>query len=321
MEIIFNNSEINTIQFLSSQIKWDAISEAQLFCNQSKKLSMFIPLRIRTILDEFKIHGSPNGYLLMKTFPLQNIPKTPTDNLQHLGSYTELARIQAILNSYLGEMVSYEAENHGYLFQDMVPSKNFEMTQTSLGSKVELEIHTEQAFSHLKPDILSLLCLKGDIHAKTYIFHVQNLLDHITIDEEQLLRQPLWLCGIDHSFSFNHSFTLDTLIRGPMPIIYGSKEDPYFVFDKDLMVGITEESNTILDKIIYLYEKYRSEYTLQAGDILFIDNNRAVHGRSSFEPKFDGKDRFIVRSFVMNEERYKNSFYARADRMILYVYS
>jgi len=321
MEIILNDDENKDLQYLSSKIIFDPINEPELFCSQSKNLSFFIPLRIRHILDEFKIHGNPNGFLLIKTSALNNnLPATPENNLQHLGSYTELARIQAILNSYLGEMVSYEAENDGYLFQDMVPSKNFEMTQTSLGSKVELEIHTEQAFSNLKPDILSLACLKGDNDAKTYIFDVKNLLPHLTSHEQLLLRKALWVCGIDYSFTLNNDF-LTEHIRGPMPIIYGSEEDPYFVFDQDLMVGITEESNNILNKIIHLYKKYRTEYSLQAGDIVLVDNNRAVHGRSSFKPRFDGTDRFIVRSFILNEERFQNSFYTRVDRMILSIYS
>jgi L-asparagine oxygenase len=37
---------------------------------------------------------------------------------------------------------------------------------------------------------------------------------------------------------------------------------------------------------------------LAAGDVLLLDNARAVHGRSPFAPRFDGTDRFVVRSFV-----------------------
>ena len=68
-------------------------------------------------------------------------------------------------------MVSYEAEGNGRLFQDMVPNKELALSQTSLGSKKELELHTEQAFSEMRPDYLSLACLKGDIYAK---FNIQK---------------------------------------------------------------------------------------------------------------------------------------------------
>ena len=32
-----------------------------------------------------------------------------------------------------------------------------------------------------------------------------------------------------------------------------------------------------------------------------VDNVRAVHGRSPFAPRFDGQDRFIIRSFAIRD--------------------
>ena len=100
--------------------------------------------------------------------------QTPPDNKQHIGETTVIAKIQAFFNQLLGQMIAYEAEGDGYLFQDMVPNKSLSKTQTSLGSTVELEIHTEQAFSKWKPDFLSLACLRSDPEAKTYVLHKQQ---------------------------------------------------------------------------------------------------------------------------------------------------
>lgn len=50
----------------------------------------------------------------------------------------------------------------------VVPNNAQAKLQTSLGSGVELELHTEQAFSNLKPNILSLGCLRGHPDAITY---------------------------------------------------------------------------------------------------------------------------------------------------------
>ena len=38
---------------------------------------------------------------------------------------------------------------------------------------------------------------------------------------------------------------------------------------------------------------------LEPGDLLVIDNNVAVHGRSPFTARFDGHDRWLQRSFVV----------------------
>ena len=66
-----------------------------------------------------------------------------------------LSRVQPIINEFLGEMVSYEAEGDGRLFQDMVPNKELARTQTSLSSKQELELQ-QSKISEMRPDYLSL---------------------------------------------------------------------------------------------------------------------------------------------------------------------
>ena len=38
---------------------------------------------------------------------------------------------------------------------------------------------------------------------------------------------------------------------------------------------------------------------LEPGDLLVVDNNVAVHGRSPFTARFDGTDRWLQRSFVV----------------------
>ena len=40
---------------------------------------------------------------------------------------------------------------------------------------------------------------------------------------------------------------------------------------------------------------------LEAGDLLVVDNRRAVHGRSEFRARFDGTDRWLQRTFVVDD--------------------
>ena len=259
------------------------------------------------------------------------IPSTPPDNSHKIGEQTLLARIQSILLHSMGEILSYEAEGYGRLFQDIVPNEKMKNKQTSLGSNQELEIHTEQAFSLLRPDILSLACLRGDVNAFTYILPVQTILENITHDEQELLWKPLWKIGVDLSFQmddtlhcssdFEMRYLSNNKLRGPIPILYGSKTDPYLVFDQDLMLGITEEANRLIQKIITIYYEKRICHNLLPGEIIFIDNLRAVHGRSSFYPKYDGYDRFLIRCFAVFD--YERTKYARKEnsRMIQRLYS
>jgi L-asparagine oxygenase len=275
--------------------------------------------RIRQTLRLFLEKGTETGYLLFRCGLDEDLPPTPPDNTYHLGEHTYLAKIQRTLISVMGEMIAYEAEGAGRLFQDVVPTQTMATVQTSLGSHRELEIHTEQAFSKWKPDILSLACLRGDANALTYVLPVRQILRHTTPEEQELLRQPLWNTGVDLSFRLNGCDFIDGDIRGPFPIIQGSLEDPILVFDQDLMTGVTEQAQQMISKIIDIYFAHRSAHCLQPGEILMIDNRRAVHGRSPFFPKYDGNDRFLIRCFAVLD--YAASECAREGRVVKAIYS
>jgi L-asparagine oxygenase len=104
---------------------------------------------------------------------------------------------------------------------------------------------------------------------------------------------------------------IDGDTRGPIPIIHGSEDDPQLIFDQDLMYGTTIDADDLKNVITKIYYESRLSHVLKPGDIIFIDNRRAVHGRSPFQPKYDGSDRFIIRSFVTFD--YEYSSYARPN--------
>jgi L-asparagine oxygenase len=219
----------------------------------------------------------------------------------------------------MGEMVAYEAEGGGNLFQNIIPSPSMAREQTSIGSNTELEIHTEQAFSKLRPDILSLSCIRGDPNALTYILPVGKIIENTNSSEKRLLREQLWKTGVDLSFKLHGKEFLESDIRGPMSILSGSENDPQLVFDQDLMFGFNESGERLLKKIVDIYYKERIEHNLTPGEIIFIDNRRAVHGRSPFFPRYDGNDRHLIRCFATLD--YEKSEHARIGRMVLAIYS
>jgi L-asparagine oxygenase len=306
---------------LSKDITANPSENPEEFCRQLKRASNRIPMDIARTLLEFSHHGSETGFLLLDGFSYDDVANTPDNNNEKIGEKTILAKIQGILMSTIGELVAYEAEGYGRIFQDIIPMKSMEQRQMSLSSGTELEIHTEQAFSKLRPDILSLACIRGDPHAFTYILPVKTIIKNLSHSEIELLRKPLWTTSVDLSFKLYGQEFIDGDVRGPMPIISGPEDDPNLVFDQDLMTGITEEAHNMISRIVSIYYAHRIRHVLIPGQIIFIDNNRAVHGRSPFSPKYDGADRFLVRCFATFD--YKKSAYARNSglRMINAVYS
>ena len=296
-----------------------------LYCRQVKNLSQRLPSAIQQQLRDFADHGFlDTGFLLFNNLPIDttSLPPTPKDNTHHIGETTDLSKIQAIFLQYISELVAYEAEGHGRLFQDIVPNPTLSTAQTSLGSQTELEIHTEQAFSNLRPDFLSLACLRGDPSAFTYILPVNILIAHLTPEEQALLREPLWMTGVDLSFKLHGKKFLEGDLRGPMPILYGPMDDPHLRFDQDLMHGLTADADQMIKKIVEIYYAHRLRHCLSPGEIMIVDNRRAVHGRSPFSPRYDGNDRFLIRCFSRID--YESTAYARPEensRMIAAIYS
>ena len=298
---VLNDHEKNELYNLSLQLKDTCYdSNIELFLKNAKSLSSELPKSMQIFLKNFMNENLFDDVAIIKNLPYDKEIETPDDNSHFIGEKTILSRCQTIINEFIGEMVSYEGEAHGRLFQDMVPNKQLMSTQTSLGSKIELELHTEQAFSELRPDFLCLSCLKGDTQAKTYYLHVRDIINNLSNEEVELLKQKLWKIGVDLSFAMNGC---SNDIRGPLSIL--TEKD--LLFDQDLMIGINDKSKTIIDKIIDIYYKFRKFHVLIPGDCLIINNRRLVHGRSSFKPKFDGTDRFVIRSFILNNiEKVKN---------------
>jgi L-asparagine oxygenase len=276
-------------------------AEPELFCRQARRAARRLPDRLAELLLDFARLGTESGTMVFEELPVWEPPPTPPDNRSHLGEGTTLARVQAIVNHACGEMVAYQAEGYGRLYQDMVPNRAQAQSQTSLGSRVELELHTEQAFSKLKPDVLSLACLRGHPDAKTYVLPAHLLLAELEPAERALLREPLWMTGVDGSFCQDGHAFLEGDKRGPLPIVAGAEEDPTIVFDQDLMSGLTPEAQAMIGRIVEVYRARRFAHTLKPGQILLVDNLRAVHGRSPFAPSFDGSDRFIIRSFAVRD--------------------
>lgn len=319
--IELTNNDTNLLLKLARELNENPSETPDLFCKKAKQLSNLIPNYIKDELMHFSEKGSRTGYFLLKNLPVENSPQTPGGNQFKVGEKTLLARIQAILISVFSDLIAYEAEGYGRLFQDVVPIKSMSTVQTSLGSNTELEIHTEQAFSKLRPDFLSLSCLRGDSNANTYILPVEKILDNITNDEMDLLRRPLWKTGVDLSFKLNGHEFIEGDIRGPLPILSGPGDDPRITFDQDLMTGVCEESKKMIKRIVDIYYKHRYSHNLKPGEMIIIDNRRALHGRSPFFPLFDGLDRFLIRCFSTLD--YIRSAYSRINggRTIAAIYS
>jgi alpha-ketoglutarate-dependent taurine dioxygenase len=67
------------------------------------------------------------------------------------------------------------------------------------------------------------------------------------------------------------------------------------------MVGLDADATAALDRLRAAVDEVQLKVFLEAGDLLVVDNQVAVHGRSPFTPRFDGTDRWLQRTFVVSD--------------------
>jgi len=102
-------------------------------------------------------------------------------------------------------------------------------------------------------------------------------------------------------------------------VLFGDPRSPYVRFDPYSMDRPeTEEARLAMDYLIRAIDEKLTGVALVPGECLFIDNYKAVHGRSSFKARFDGTDRWLKRINIARDLRKSRGIRkAPASRVIL----
>jgi Fe(II)/alpha-ketoglutarate-dependent arginine beta-hydroxylase len=223
----------------------------------------------------------------------------------------------------LGDIFGWATQQHGALIHDICPARGDEHSQLGSGSSDLLWWHTEEAFQPYRCDYLGLMCLRNnDRTATTYASVADVRIDDRTRD---LLLEERFLIRPDDS----HIRDKDTVEGAdgkagrlleeareriekmnadpePVPVLYGDPDAPYLSIDPFYMEVADRddaEARAALDEISVAIDAHLREVVLAPGEILFIDNFRAVHGRRPFRARFDGTDRWLKRVNIARDLR------------------
>lgn len=256
-----------------------------------------LPAVVHDELASFAASPHRSGALLVQGVSIGAIPTTPAtpSSAVEKDGLSEFVLLTAATR--LGHPVGYSPEHGGDLVQNIVPTANSSYRQVSTSSKVRLEFHTEAAFHPHRPRYLLLLCLRGDDQAATTLSSVFDVMDVLDKETLRTLQQPRFATGVDESYVHQRSERLGQAT----PVISGSFDRPSICFDGDLMVGLDPGASAALDQLRTAIDEVQLSVFLQAGDLLVVDNQVSVHGRSPFSPRFDGTDRWLQRTFVVSD--------------------
>lgn len=240
------------------------------------------------------------NYLVISGNDLKEIPETPLLPTADICDLSIPKKLLLNTAKQYGYPVSYIQEQNGALIQNIIPVHQTELEQISTSSRVELALHTETAFHPHKPDYVLLLCLRGDSSAVTTLADVNKIcadLDKATID---CLLQPWFTTGVDKSFRGDDKKYQNTFMETTTPILFFRSDIDGFqcVYDHDSMKGTNSSAQLALELFNDSVVKNINEIVLDCGDLLIINNNKIIHGRKIFQPKYNGTDRWVQRLLV-----------------------
>ncbi len=256
-----------------------------------------LPIDVDDAIVRFASESHRSGALLIRNAPIGDLPPTPATPESPVAKDSETELTLLTVARRLGQPVGYLPEHGGRIVQNIVPTQTDADRQTSTSSRSNLMFHTETAFHPFRPRYLLLLCLRGDPSAHTTLVSVHELMDRLPGEVVETMFEPRFRTAVDVSFLGGRTNELGS----PQPLITGTLEEPTFVFDADLTVGIDTEAEDVLVQVRNLIEEIKTSVVLEPGDLLVVDNNIAVHGRSPFTARFDGYDRWLQRSFVVTD--------------------
>lgn len=216
-----------------------------------------------------------------------------------------------LLTSLLGDVFGWSTQQNGRIIQDVLPIKSDELDQISSNSAVPLSCHVEDGWSEYRPDYVALLCLRNPDRAVTRWVDVSRL--PVAAADRALLADPVFLIRSDYSHSQQHNdvssataaaFEQVTGHEQLMPILSGDLADPYVRYDADFLdTPVSGPHADALGRLRDLIESSLTDVVLTPGDLLVMDNFRAVHGRAPFRARYDGTDRWLRRVYVTRDLR------------------
>lgn len=304
--IVLTDDERSTIAIAAATLaEIDPIRSADDYVMQAQLAGAAVPARVRQALLRFRRFGGRSGGLLIRGLPIGTVPKTPLTANHHLGIAMEGARSMVLLTSIMGDTYGYSAELGGMIVQNISPVPGREATQESVSSLIGLDIHNETVFTENRADYVALLCVRADHErrAGTTISSARSIVQKLGTRDIEMLRQARWATTVDGSFLRGAKINGSVLI-GPIAILEGSESRPWFRCDfaeTRPLNPLDDKAASTLKRLLSVVLESAVEVKLEPGDLLLVDNHEAFHGRTAFVPRYDGLDRWLLRSFVTKD--------------------
>lgn len=267
------------------------------FVDLALEVTPYLPSDLRRHVIEFRRYAPDGDVVLLRGLLPGSVtlPATATAPwAPPVASAQSAALLLTSVTVMLGEPFNYSTLYDGLIVQNMVPVRSMEFTQTSQSSTGMLDWHCEDSFREDRCDYVGLLCLRGDPSGASKYAQVKDI--HLSPDLMATLREPRFHVRPDPA----HVLPDDVALRH-LAIISGSESAPEIAYDTHHLEPISKSDTEAADALRALgarLDEIAISHVMETGDLLLFDNKRVVHARTPFTARFDGTDRWLMRSMV-----------------------
>ncbi|MCO5968363.1 TauD/TfdA family dioxygenase [Actinoallomurus soli] len=295
--VVLSDAERNELAAIARELTQTppALVDDEKWLAVAYRLAAAVPIRVRQELRRFQHDPGLDGVLLLSNLGLddETLPQTPTRRGSVERDATLPAATQALIALCLGEMIAYQKEKDGALVQNVVPVQGQERTQSNAGS-ADLEMHVENAFHAHRPDYVMLMCLRSDHENRAGLLTgpLRRAFPHIPVKVREVLWQERFETEAPPSFVASGAKNLRHAVFS------GASGDPNILVDFNATRPLDDEARDAMDVLKEHLAAAAQTFVLGSGDLAVVDNRITVHGRSEFVPRYDGRDRWLHRSFI-----------------------
>lgn len=162
-------------------------------------------------------------------------------------------------------------------------------------------MHVENAFHPARPDYVALLCVRcdHDKEAGLQVASIRRALVELPAEARRILGEPRFVTDTPPSFG-------DAAAGGTRhPVLTGDPDDPdvRVDFHASHPLDDDDDAHEALAMLRDSFETVLETIWLAPGDLALVDNRIAIHGRTCFKPRYDGRDRWLHRTFIHVDHR------------------
>jgi Fe(II)/alpha-ketoglutarate-dependent arginine beta-hydroxylase len=315
------------------------IEDAELI-RRAPVLARQLPAHLLEFLEDFRLR-EPSALCLVSGLDVDEEELGPTPSHWRDSQFGSPAFRQEVffllVSSALGDVFGWATQQDGRIMHDVLPIKGHEYYEIGSNSLQHLSWHTEDAFHPCRGDYVALMCLKNPDQVATTVGDAGDL-DWSVLDVEALF-EPEFTQMPDNShrpenasestgdrvidrlrqrsFALIQSWNDDPVKR---PVLFGDRQQPYMALDPYHMKtdGWSERALRAFTGLCDQIEANLQDVALRPGDCVFVDNFRAVHGRRSFQARYDGTDRWLKRLNITRNLRGSRAWRPAPDNRVIY---